>query len=64
MKKLLQSLRKDQDKLSDENQELVKTMTVKEEKKEEKELQFAAKSLGKARRDLQEAFESRNNLHQ
>ena len=64
MKNLLQSLRKNQDKLSPENQELVKTMTVKEEKKEEKELQFAAKSLGKARRDLQEAFESRNNLHQ
>ena len=64
VKKLLQSLRKDQDKLSPENQELVKTLTVKEEKKEEKELQSAAKSLGKARRDLQEAFEARTNRHQ
>ena len=64
VKKLLQSLRKEQDKLSPESQELVKTMTIKEEKKEEKDLQSAAKSLGKARRDLQEAFNARNNLHQ
>ena len=64
MKKLLLSLKKDQEKLSPEVQELVKTMTIKEEKKEEKDLQFAAKSLGRARRDLQEAYEARGNLHQ
>ena len=44
VKKLLQSLRKDQDKLSPENQELVKTLTVKEEKKEEKEKTAVIKS--------------------
>ena len=64
MKNLLASLKKDQEKLSPENQELVKTLQVKEEKNEEKELQVAAKSLGRARRDLQEAFEARANLHQ
>ena len=64
MKNLLASLKKDQEKLSPENQELVKTLQVKEEKNEEKELQVAARSLGRARRDLQEAFEARANLHQ
>lgn len=64
MRQLLTSLKKDQEKLSPENQELVKTLTVKEEKNEEKELQIAAKDMGKARRDLQEAFEARSNLHQ
>lgn len=63
MRQLLTSLKKDQEKLSPENQELVKTLTVKEEKNEEKELQIAAKDMGKARRDLQEAFEARSNLH-
>lgn len=64
MKQLLSSLKKDHDKLSPENQELVKNLTVKEEKDEEKELQSAAKSLGRARRDLQEAMEARTGLHQ
>ena len=64
MKNLLSSLKKDHDKLSPENQDLVKSLQVKEEKDEEKELQFAAKSLGRARRDLQEALEARTNLHQ
>eukprot|EP00435_Cladocopium_sp_Y103_P015908 s2948_g3.t3 len=67
MKKLLTSLKKDQDKLSPENQELVKSLsvkeTVKEQKEEEKELQQAVKSLSRARRDLQEAFEARSALH-
>ena len=64
MKNLLSSLKKDHDKLSPENQDLVKSLQAKEEKDEEKELQFAAKSLGRARRDLQEAPEARTNLHQ
>lgn len=64
MKQLLASLKKDQEKLSPENQELVKSLTVKEEKNEEKELQTAAKDMGRARRDLQEAFTARSNLHQ
>eukprot|EP00435_Cladocopium_sp_Y103_P045688 s2631_g13.t1 len=63
VKKLLTGLKKDQDKLSPENQELVKTLVVKEERDEEKELQDAVKSLGKARRDLQAAFQARSNLH-
>ena len=64
MKNLLASLKKDQEKLSPENQDLLKTLQVKEERDEEKELQVAAKSLGRARRDLQEAYEARANLHQ
>eukprot|EP00435_Cladocopium_sp_Y103_P026265 s2233_g6.t1 len=63
VKKLLTGLKKDQDKLSPENQELVKTLVVKEERDEEQELQDAVKSLGQARRDLQAAFQARSNLH-
>eukprot|EP00435_Cladocopium_sp_Y103_P048910 s1337_g14.t1 len=67
MKKLLASLKKDQDKLSPENQELVKSLSakdaVKEQRDEEKELQQAVKSLSRARRDLAEAVEARSNLH-
>lgn len=63
MKKLLLSLKKDQDKLSPENQELVKTLVVKEEKQEEKELHQAVKKHSRARQDLREAYEARDALH-
>ena len=64
MKKLLLSLKKDQEKLSPENQELVKSLQVKEEKDEEKELHQAVKKHGTARKDLRNAYEARENLHQ
>ena len=64
-KALIDTLKKNQSKgtLPDDVQQELRTLKVKEEKDQNKELNQAVKGLRKARKGLQEAFEARSQLH-
>lgn len=62
---LIESLKRNQSKgtLPEDVQQEMKTLKVKEEKEQSKELNQAVKSLRRARKELQESFEARSQLH-
>lgn len=62
---LIDSLKRNQMKgtLPDDVQQEMKSLKIKEEKEQNKELNQAVKGLRKARKELQEAFEARSQLH-
>ena len=62
---LIESLKRNQSKgtLPDDVQQEMKSLKVKVEKDQAKGLHQAVKSLGKARRELREAFDARAQLH-
>ena len=64
-KGLIESLKRNQSKgtLPEDVQQEMKTLQVKEEKEHTKELNQAVKGLRKARKELQESFEARAQLH-
>ena len=64
-KALIDSLKRNQTKgtLPEDVQQELKTLKIKEEKEQNKELNQAVKGLRKARKELQESFEAREQLH-
>ena len=64
-KALIDSLKRNQNKgtLPEDIQQEMKTLQIKEEKEQSKELNQAVKGLRKARKELQDAFEARSQLH-
>ena len=64
-KALIDSLKRNQTKgtLPDDVQQEMKTLKIKEEKEQNKELNQAVKGLRKARKELQESHEARAQLH-
>jgi len=64
-KSLIDTLRRNQSKgtLPEDVQQEMKSIQVKEEKEQNKELNLAVKGLRKARKELQESFEARSQLH-
>jgi hypothetical protein len=64
-KSLIDTLRKNQSKgtLPEDVQQEMRTIQVKKEKEQNKELNQAVKGLRKARKELQDSFEARSQLH-